>query len=30
MPDLLLFGLTITFLVMTVGFVSLCQRVEDK
>jgi hypothetical protein len=30
MADLLLLGLTLTFLLMTVGFVLLCQRVEGK
>lgn len=30
MADLLLLGLTLGFFAMTVGFISLCQRVEGK
>jgi hypothetical protein len=30
MADLLMLGLTVVFLVATMGFVSLCQRVEGK
>jgi hypothetical protein len=30
MADLLLLGLTIAFFVATVGFISLCERVEGK
>ena len=30
MADLLLLGLTVVFLVATIGFISLCERVEGK
>ncbi len=30
MADILLLGLTIVFFVATVGFISLCERVEGK
>ncbi len=30
MADILLLGLTVVFFVATVGFISLCERVEGK
>ena len=30
MADLMMLGLTVLFFVATVGFISLCQRVEGK
>ncbi len=30
MDDLLMLGLTVVFFVTTIGFISLCERVETK
>jgi hypothetical protein len=30
MADILLLGLTLAFFAATIGFISLCERVEDK
>ncbi len=30
MDDLLMLGLTVVFFVATIGFISLCERVETK